>query len=270
MNARNRSKMKTIFRHILKAALPAKQRTYLLATRSRNQQARWLKEHGVLDVAQRFSASQGVSVLHGPFAGMKYPMESIASRHSVPMLLGSYERELHDIINRALQRQYELMIDIGSAEGYYAVGFALKGQSPVTTFDADARELELCRKMARLNGVDSRIHARRWCSRKELRALATGKRCFIMSDCEGYETQLFDTETAALLHQSDVLIETHGDSYEPLRQCFSETHAIQTLVASPRSASDYPELACLGDDAHRAVAEYRPAGQQWLFATCAR
>ena len=182
------------------------------------------------------------------------------------MLLGSYERELHQIIERALVTRYHAVVDVGSAEGYYAVGFALKGQSPVITFETDVRELKLCQEMARLNGVGDRVTVRRWCSPEALRVGVAGTRCFVLSDCEGYEKELFDEMTVKVLEQSDVLIELHDDAYQPLLERFSRTHTVQTIAASPRLASDYPELACLGEDAARAVAEYRLEGQRWLYA----
>jgi hypothetical protein len=183
------------------------------------------------------------------------------------MLLGSYEREIHAIIEAALKYEYHTIVDIGSAEGYYAVGFALKGKSPVVTFETDSRELALCLEMARLNHVSDRISTRTWCSAERLRELVNGSRCFVLSDCEGYEKVLFDSTTGQVLAKSDVLIEIHGDAYEPLLQRFSKTHQVQTLIATERSASDYPELACLGADGSRAVIEYRSPGQRWLFAT---
>ena len=198
---------------------------------------------------------------------MKYPEESILSRHSVPMLLGSYESELHEIINAALQRKYQLVIDVGSAEGYYAVGFALKGISPVLAFDADPRELALCKEMARINAVADRLTARNWCSPEALRSSVAGGRCFVLSDCEGYETKLFDDATVEALIRSDVLIEVHGNAYEPLLTRFSRTHTVQTVVTSPRSADDYPELASLAGDALLGVVEHREPGQCWLYAS---
>jgi predicted RNA methylase len=198
---------------------------------------------------------------------MRYPAESIRSRHSVPKLMGSYECELHELIETALHSIYNLVIDIGSAEGYYAVGFALKGASPVITFETDPRELKLCQEMARANQVGDRITARGWCSPAALRNLTLGARCFVLSDCEGYEIELFDEPTVEALRRSDVLIETHGNAYEPLLERFSKTHAVRTVSATERSAGDYPELACLGGDAVRALTENRVAGQRWLYAS---
>jgi hypothetical protein len=227
---------------------------------------RWLKENGVLELAERFSLSNGQAVLHGPFAGMKYPAASILSRNSVPRLLGSYESELHEVIQSGLGYKYERVIDIGSAEGYYAVGFALKGQSPVVTFETDPRELALCQEMARLNHVEHRLTARELCNPEALRALAGGKRCFILSDCEGYELDLFDDPTVQALVRSDVLIEIHLDAYEPLVERFTKTHQVRTFMSRPRSGSEYSELACLGAKADLGICEFRPEGQRWILA----
>jgi hypothetical protein len=258
--------MKAVLARTIKAVLPARHWTYLQSTRARSHQVRWLKRNGVLDIAKRFSDVNGSNVLHGPFAGMKYLSKSIFNRHSVPMLLGSYERELHEIIDAVLLRRYDLIIDVGGAEGYYAVGFALKGNSPVAAFETDTREQKLCKEMARLNNVEGKLSTYRWCSPETLRALTVGKRCFILSDCEGYETELFDEATVDTLRISDMLVEIHGDAYEPLHARISKTHEVQTITASDRFASDYPELACLGHDALRAVREYRTPGQRWIYA----
>jgi hypothetical protein len=258
--------MRAAIARIAKVVLPQRHWTYLQSVRSRNRQIRWLKENRVLEFAERFSDSHGSSVLHGPFVGMKYPAASILSRHSVPRLLGSYESELHEAIQTGLGYKYERIIDIGSAEGYYAVGFALKGQAPVVAFEADPRELGLCKEMARANNVEDRLTARSLCSPEALSALTSGMRCFVLCDCEGYESELFDETTVEALGRSEVLIEIHGDAYEPLLERLSKSHIVQTFIASDRSASEYPELSCLGPDAELAVCEYRPAGQRWLFA----
>src|ERR1700733_5808599 len=252
--------MKTALARIAKGVLPQRHWIYLRSVRSRNLQMRWLKDNGVLEFAKRFLDANGSAVLQGPFAGMKNPAPSIVRRHSVPRLLGSYESELHAVIQAALGCKYDRVIDIGSAEGYYAVGFALKGQSPVVTFETDPRELALCKEMARVNGVEDRLTPRSWCNPEALRALTAGLRCFVLSDCEGYEEELFDDPTVEALRRSEVLIEIHGDAYDPLFARFSKTHIVQTMIASNRSGSSYAELSCLGGDADLGICEYRPGG----------
>src|SRR5579859_5362525 len=59
-------------------------------------------------------------VRSGPFAGMRYVDASIGSAY-LPKLLGIYERELHPVIEEACASRPGLIVDLGAAEGYYAV-----------------------------------------------------------------------------------------------------------------------------------------------------
>src|SRR5580658_7783427 len=65
------------------------------------------------------------SVHSGPFHGMRYINRAIGSAY-IPKLLGIYEKELHAVVERACSLDFSLILDIGSAEGYYAVGMALR------------------------------------------------------------------------------------------------------------------------------------------------
>ena len=63
-------------------------------------------------------------VLNGPFQGLHYPTINL-QRSSLPArIIGSYERQLHPFIEKIIATPYDHLLDIGSAEGYYAVGFA--------------------------------------------------------------------------------------------------------------------------------------------------
>ena len=56
----------------------------------------------------------------------------------VPKLIGSYEEEVHPIIEEIIRRRYSIVVNIGCAEGYYAVGFALRiPDAIVYAFDVD-------------------------------------------------------------------------------------------------------------------------------------
>src|SRR6516162_7464404 len=46
------------------------------------------------------SISPDLTVRHGPFRGMKYTAEKSVGSVLVPKLLGSYERELHPLLER--------------------------------------------------------------------------------------------------------------------------------------------------------------------------
>ena len=68
------------------------------------------------------SKGQGV-VAAGPFAGMSYPVQASEGGRA-PRLLGAYEASLHPVIETVIARAYRQVLDIGCAEGYYAVGLA--------------------------------------------------------------------------------------------------------------------------------------------------
>jgi hypothetical protein len=60
-------------------------------------------------------------VHYGPFQSMKY-IEHANGNQLLPKILGSYEQPIQDWLWNAISKQYETIIDIGCAEGYYAVG----------------------------------------------------------------------------------------------------------------------------------------------------
>src|SRR5215207_138666 len=83
----------------------------------------WEKNRA-MRVAKSFVRANGLSVRRGPFAGMRYPREAVAATTVVPKLLGSFELELHPVLDEVLDRGCSTILNIGSAEGYYAVGLA--------------------------------------------------------------------------------------------------------------------------------------------------
>jgi 2-polyprenyl-3-methyl-5-hydroxy-6-metoxy-1,4-benzoquinol methylase len=96
-------------------------------------------------------------VRHGPFSGMQCASVSSGSLLS-PKIIGSYESPIHCWIIDAITRNYNTILDIGCAEGYYAVGFALKSQdSKVYAYDTESLARENTAELAQLNGVSDRV-----------------------------------------------------------------------------------------------------------------
>ena len=94
----------------------------------------------------------GEYILSGPFQGLRYISDSVGSNWS-PKLMGTYEKELWSIIESIVDHSYELIIDIGAAEGYYAVGLAYRiHKTKVLCFDSEAKAHSLIQKFAKLNG----------------------------------------------------------------------------------------------------------------------
>lgn len=230
---------------------------------SRNRQMNYLRAEGFLDLGRRFVERYGTQVLQGPFAGMNYPFESTVTRHIVPRLLGSYEMELHPVLEK-LTRSYDCVVDIGSAEGYYAVGLALRLGVPVYAFEADVRERRRTEKMAAINGVGGLVKVSGFCSRTDLVRLCSG-RTFILSDCEGYERVLFDANVIPNLQDADMIIETHGEGTEALlAERLSRTHRVRVLPSRQRSGFEFPELDLFREQSALAACELRPP-QSWMW-----
>ena len=63
-------------------------------------------------------------VISGPFVGMKYVSQSIGSAY-VCKILGTYEKEIQEYVLAPQLSSFDVFINIGSGEGYYAVGVAI-------------------------------------------------------------------------------------------------------------------------------------------------
>jgi hypothetical protein len=219
-------------------------------------------------------------VLLGPFAGMRYPFAFIPRNLFLgPFQVGSYEGELHPTVEAIVAAAPAVLVNVGAAEGYYAVGFArrLPG-AQVIAFEADPAIRAAGERLARMNGVEDRVEARGECAPAELAALderlAAGPVCVVM-DCEGCEAQLADPGLAPWLERASLLVELHTSvdaEIEPrLAERFSATHETSVVRARPPWASQWDELARLRGlrqiDRELLVAEFRHGGQDWLWAT---
>jgi hypothetical protein len=216
-------------------------------------------------------------VLNGPFKGMKYPSFSSAGSSFFPKLLGSYERELHGVIAHFLTKDYTEVLDIGSAEGYYAIGLALhQNCKKIYAYDTDLSARTLCAQMARLNKVENKIELKETCTAEELKNFDFTGRGLIICDCEGYEQNLFDDDNIQNLKKCDLLIETHDfidlSISEKLIGLFEKTHHIQIIKSiddiEKVKTYTYEEINGLTrNEKMNLLREWRPAIMEWLICT---
>lgn len=220
-------------------------------------------------VTRLISRHGGLVVRSGPFAGMTYVAEAICSS-LVPKLLGSYEAELHAVMDEVFARNYETVIDIGCAEGYYAVGSALRlPQARVLAFDINSRARDLCLRLAQVNEVADRVQIEGECNHEKLRRLISTS-TLIICDCEGCELQLLDPTLVPELRTCDLVVELHDmiDSIitPTMLARFSATHDVTLIDAVDRDPSAFPILRNFSPLTQRAaVAEFRGAAMQWSY-----
>lgn len=216
------------------------------------------------------------TVQNGPFRGMKYTSQSYGSS-LLPKLIGTYESELHPAIEELLRNDYSTIIDIGCAEGYYAVGLGMRcPRAQVFAFDTAPSARQLCTQLAEINGIANRIHIDGFCDGAKLASLCNARRALVISDCEGYEYLLFTEDVVPALSRHDLIIEAHDfiniEITSKLRERFSLTHEIESI----KSTDDIQKAHTYQSDLLRPfdtitrkliLAERRPAIMEWLVMT---
>ncbi len=211
----------------------------------------------------------------GPFAGMKYASHAQGSAY-IPKLLGIYERELKDVVARICEKSPDHIVDIGAAEGYYAVGLArLLPATIVTAFEMEPLGRLALEEMASLNAVTQRIRIRGKCEVADLvEALSGSSNVVVVCDVEGYEEKLLDPSQVNALSSASILVELH-DFILPgitgmLQDRFGSTHIIEHILEEDRSPAEFPWRTfgtMLLPKAYLrwAVSEWRPVRMAWLW-----
>ena len=235
----------------------------------------YLQKATVTRLSSELEARLGHAVRAGPFAGLRYPSLASSGSALFPKLLGSYEQELQPALEELLQRSYATVLDIGAAEGYYAVGVARRlPAAHVIAYDSNQKARDQLAAMARANGVDDRIEIRGHCSIGDLASLKCEPPVLVISDCEGGEAELIDPQRVPLLRDADLLVElhkVHGKSPLPLlRERFAGTHTITPIPPQPRNPDAWPALSFLSRPERDAVLLERTDELGWVLMTANR
>lgn len=221
-------------------------------------------------VNRRVRDRLGNAVTAGPFAGLRYPDWGLTGVDLyAPKVLGAYEHELHDAVEAAIARTPPVVVNIGAAEGYYAVGLALRlPGSRVLAFDTAAPKLEQLAEIATLNGVRVETRAQE-CDHAALTELLVPG-ALVVCDCDGCEADLLDPERVPALRGASVIVETHDylrpGTTDQLVAAFGPSHAIERVPAQPRYVGDFPQLEADIPLVTRqlAISEFREAPMGWL------
>ena len=208
------------------------------------------------------------TVRHGPFAGMQYAASTTNSL-LMPKVIGSYESPIHRWVTDAIAQSYDTILNVGSGEGYYAVGFALRSkESKVYAYDIDEAARRNVAALAQLNRVADRVHIRGRCTIDDLSREIAG-RTLLFCDIEGGELDLLRPDLISGLSQADLVVESHDDRYRPvtatLVRRFLATHRIEVAYHCAKSASEFPVLGAIPMKEHAFLLEEgRPRDQCWL------
>jgi len=212
----------------------------------------------------------GTIVQQGPFFGLDF-LENSAEGCHIAKLLGCYEQPLQPFIERAIASQYPEILNIGCAEGFYAVGLAKRmPNTRVYAYDTNDNAQKVCRGLAEKNGVANRIRIDSIFHTHDFSNFAD-RNILVICDIEGGERDLLDPAHAPSLKSMDVIVESHECLVPGVTQLlidrFNDSHDI-TLVRDngQRALSNPPEwfenLAHL--DQLLATWEWRAGPTPWL------
>lgn len=225
-------------------------------------------------IASSLLAHGGDRVRHGPFAGLAIAPET-ANGCLAPKLLGCYEQELHPVVEAIADRGYRTIVNIGAAEGYYAVGLALRlPDVTVQAYDSDEQARRLTRELAKRHGVADRVDVSATFTCDDFQALDP-ETTFVLCDIEGGELDLLVPSRAPNLANLDLLVELHDlpetPAYRRFIEPFRPTHRVALIEAGARDIRGFPELRGLEHlDQLLAFWEWRRVPTPWLSLTARR
>ena len=247
----------------------------------------WLRDIGTRSVrnthAKRHAAHQKATfdllfpeggnarVLNGPFSGMVYLNESVWGSIT-PRWIGSYESWLWPVVEEIIASSYTRIIDVGCAEGYYAVGFAraLPG-AEVFAYDLDPESRAQVARLWRLNGQPGKLSIHGLLDHRELSRLGTPG-SLLVCDIEGGEMQLLNPALCSALTQMDILVEVHetgstsvAANAKVLQERFQTSHEA-AVIRDVTRATELQHVSHLDTATlKKATSEGRPYEQMWLW-----
>ncbi len=229
-----------------------------------------VKDKSVADVQRAF----GDTVAYGPFKGMRLAKDVWWGRYDVASkLVGEYEPHILDILVRLGQRA-DCFVDIGAADGYYAVGAVKAGlYDKAVCFEISAAGQKVIAENARLNRVEDAVAIRGLADEVSLAELVVAEgRCVLLCDIEGGEFPLLDEGVLAVLKDCFIIIELHdgfvqGESGRR-DALFARARMHFDIVPVERATPNvfgFPELDRINDDGRMLIfSEGRPIKMDWV------
>jgi len=213
---------------------------------------------------------QGTKVMQGPLSGLDFLNESAEGCH-IAKLLGCYEQPLQPFIELAINKKYSQILNVGCAEGYYAVGLAMRMPSTkVMAYDINLNAQRVCSELAKKNSVSDRVLISGLFTLDNLTSLDASS-TLILCDIEGAEKELLDPQKSSALKFVDIIVESHECLIPGVTQLlinrFNESHEISLVRDNGQRSLETPpqwftNLAHL--DQLLATWEWRSGPTPWL------
>jgi hypothetical protein len=248
---------------------------------SANKTSRW-REETVRQRHERISLEVydllNGTVTYGPFKGLKltrFPYWGSFDLGS--QCLGLYELEVLEILRKLSPVSDRLFIDIGAADGYYALGMLYANKcAKAICFEKSERGRETIQQNAKLNNLESGLFVLGEATSESILGLSPTDLvgAVVIIDIEGYEFELLTETVLRQLKNCTLIIEIHNwvenfeEKYPAFLRVASLFFDIEIIERFGRDTSNMPELRDFTDDNRLlCVSERRPCLQRFLKLT---
>ncbi|XOV91912.1 MAG: hypothetical protein ACFHWX_17100 [Bacteroidota bacterium] len=194
-----------------------------------------------------------------------------------PKLAGTYEKEISHYFERNNLENYDCFIDVGAAEGYYAIGVALSNpEIKIVTFESNMINRIWLDHLSIRNNVSNKIKQGEYCSSEVLiKEIKKWNNPFILIDIEGGEYELLESSKIEFFRNCSLLVEIHEFIYpnmaEVIRSRFESSHTVEEIVQRKRSTMDLPlnlnrvQKFLFKKASFEILNEKRPMTMKWIF-----
>lgn len=216
------------------------------------------------------------TVRYGPFKGLKLNRDTWWGKLDLGnQCLGLYEKELLHFFQNIRENEFSTLIDIGAADGYYAVGALVSGIfDSVICFEQSASGRETIHRNWENNGSIGNLSILGAADANSIAEIPESrlKKSLLIVDIEGAEFNLLTDQVLDKLQESTIVVEIHNwvdgfiDLYADLLRRANKNHQIHVLERIQRSTTEIPELRDFTDDNRLLVtSERRPCLMRFLL-----
>ena len=214
-------------------------------------------------------------VKHGPFKGMRLSSKRWwGGRDLGSQCLGLYEKEILDVIETMPVAGCNTFIDIGAADGYYAIGMLLSGKAQhAVCFESSDLGRSTILENWKLNGRPGTLTCYADATPSSLARLSPAELedSMVLIDIEGAEFMVLSDAVLSLLSKSEVMIEIHNwvdnfaEQYAALLASLHKWFQVSAIERAERATFHLAELRDFTDD-NRALltSESRPCVMRFL------
>lgn len=233
-----------------------------------------LKDKGLRRVIER----HGYQVAYGPFMGMQLNPTPFWHHYDLaPQILGTYEEHVTQKLVSFAQDGAEGFIDIGAADGYFAVGMSFsKIFHKVYAFEiADAGRQRILQNAGR-NRVSTSLIVRSEADVDSVREIVqSGEKWVVLIDIEGAEFDLLSMEMLSVLCKCSIVVELHpwlvnggeGDEAELIQRA-SSLFDVKLMRRETYRPNDFREFDDFSDEERLVVlGEGRQKNMRWMVLT---